>query len=119
MDIVFGDCVALGRDQRALFLVYFYTRFCWIYGMSSISSTSITSVLEKFKSDVGRLPQRFHSNFDRKLVGRNALRWILSNDSNIIAAPFGRQSSNGLAERTWRNLIQIPKEFITEKQLRR
>ena len=66
---------------------------------------------------MGCLVHRFHSDFDRKLIGGNALQWILSNSSNIITAPAGRQSSNGLAERTWRTIIQMSQAFITEKQV--
>ena len=87
--------------------------------MFSLSSTSITSALELFKADAGRLPHRFHSDFDRKLIGGNALQWILSNVSNIITAPDGHQSSNGLVERTWCTLIQMERSFITEKKLGR
>ena len=97
MYIVFGYCMVLGGHRYALSLVDVATRYCWLYGMPSLSSTSITSALELFKVDVGHLPQRFHSDFDRKLIGGNALRWILSNGSNIITAPAGNQSSNGLA----------------------
>ena len=61
----------------------------------------------------------FHSKFDRKLIGVNVLRWILSNGSNIIAAPAERQSSNGLAEGTWCTIIQMAQEFITENQVDR
>ena len=117
MDIVFGDCVALGGHRYALLLVDVATRYCCLCGMLSLSSTSITSALELFKSEAARLPQRFHSDFDMKLIGENALRWILSNGSNIIAASAGRQSSNGLVERTWRTIIQMAREFITEKQI--
>ena len=87
--------------------------------MSSLSSTSITSVLELFEADAGRLPHKFHSYFDRKLISGNALWRILSNGSNIIAAPDGRQSLNGLAERTWSTIIQMARAFITEKQVGR
>ena len=80
---------------------------------------SITLVLEKFKADAGRLSHWFHSEFDRKLIGENALRWILSNGSNIISAHDGCQYPNGLAERTWHTLIQMARAFITEKQVGR
>ena len=45
-EILFGDCVALGGHCYALLLVDVATRQFWIYGMSSLSSTSITSALE-------------------------------------------------------------------------
>ena len=92
MDIVFVDCVALGGHQYALLLVDVATRYCWLYGMSYLSSTSITSALEQFKSEAGHLPQWFHSDFNRKFVSGNSLRWILWNGSNIITDPTGRQS---------------------------
>ena len=107
MDIVFGECVALGGQRYTLFLVDVATRYCCLYGMASLSSTSITSVLELFKADAGRLPHRFQSDFYRKLIGVNAPWWILSNVSNIIATPTGKKSFNGLAECTCRTLIQI------------
>ena len=107
MDIVFGNCVALGGHRYALILVDVAIRYCWLYGMLSLSSTSITSALELFKADAGRLPYRFHSNFDRKLIGGNALQWILSNGSNMFADPAVRQYSNGLVERTWLTIIQM------------
>ena len=74
MDIVFGDCVALGGHCYALILVYETTRYFWLYDMSSLSSTSITSVLKKFKPEAVQLTKRFHANFYRKLIGRNVLR---------------------------------------------
>ena len=91
MEIVFGDCVVLGGHRCALILVDVATRYCWLYGMSYISSTSIDSALEIFKSEAGKLPKRFHSNFNRKLIGVNALLWVLDNRLNIIAAPEGCQ----------------------------
>ena len=66
---------------------------------------SITSALEQLKADGGRLTNWFNSDFDGKLIGGNSLQWILSNGSNIIDAPSGRQSLNGLAERKRRNSI--------------
>ena len=113
MDIVFGDCVALGGHLYALLIVDVDKIYCCIYGMSSLSSTSITPALELFKADAGRLTHRFHSDFDRKFIGGNALQWILSNGSNIIAAPDGRQSSNGLLELKWHTIIQMERAFIT------
>ena len=44
---------------------------------------------------------------------------MLSNGYKIIAAPAGRQSSNGLVERIWHTIIQMAREFITENQVGR
>ena len=56
MDIVFSDFVYLVGHQYALLLVDMDTRYCWLYGMYSLSSSSITSDLEVFKSELGKLP---------------------------------------------------------------
>ena len=52
-------------------------------------------------------------------MGGNSLFCILSNGSNIIIAPAGRQYMNGSAERTWRTLIQMEIASITENQVGR
>ena len=112
MDIVFGDCVGLRDHLYAILLVDVATRYCWLYRISSLSSTSITSALEHFKSDAGRPPHRFHSDLDRKLMAGNALQWILSNGSKIIADPDGCQSSDVLSEHTWLTIIQMKSAFV-------
>ena len=61
MDIVFGDCVALGGFRYALLLVDVATRYCWIYGMTGVNSSDIIGALEE-------------SDFDRKLMGGKALK---------------------------------------------
>ena len=75
--------------------------------MSSLTSNHVISALEAFRADANGVPKKFHSDFDKKLIGGKALKWILTNKSNIIAAPAGRQSSNGLVERTWRTVVQM------------
>ena len=115
LDIVFGDCVGLGGFRYAILLVDVATRYCWVYGLTSLTSSEVIHAFEQFRADAGGVPKRFHADFDKKLIGGKALRWILSNKSNIIAAPAGRQSSNGLAERTWRTIITMSRAYITEK----
>ena len=73
IEILFGDCVALGGHRYDRLLVDVATRYYCLYGMPSLSSTSITSELENFKSEAGQLPKWFHSDFDRKLIGGIAL----------------------------------------------
>ena len=86
MDIVFGDCVTLGGHWYAIPFFDVATIYCWLYGMSYLSSTSITSSIEIFKSEAGHLPKCFHSDFDIKIIGVIDLHWILANGLNIIAA---------------------------------
>ncbi|KAL7459292.1 hypothetical protein ACHAWC_010958 [Mediolabrus comicus] len=119
MDIVFGDSVGLHGFRYALLIVDVATRYCWIYGLTSLTGTAIVDALIKFQVEAGSLPRRFHTDFDKKLIGGKALRYILSNKSNIIAAPAGRQSSNGLVERTWRTIIEMGRAYMSEKQMSR
>ena len=100
LDIVFGDCLGLGGFRYAIILVDVVIHYTWIYGLTSLTSSEVINALEQFQADAGSIPKRFHADFDKKLIGGKALKWILANKSNIIAAPAGRQSSNGLAERT-------------------
>ena len=69
MNIVFGDCVALGGHCYALVLVDVATIYCCLYGILFLYSTSITSSLENFSSEAVQLPKRFHSKSDRNIIG--------------------------------------------------
>ena len=100
MDIIFGDCVALGGFRYGLLLVDVATCYTWFYRLASLAADVIIGALEETKADAGGVPRCFHSNFDKELIGGRALKWILSNQSNIIAAPAKFQSLNGLVERT-------------------
>lgn len=76
MDIVFGDCLSVRGFRYALILVDVATRYCWIYGMSSLTSNHVIAALEAFRADAGGVVRKFHSNFDKKLIGGKALKWI-------------------------------------------
>eukprot|EP00956_Cyclotella_meneghiniana_P015761 scaffold24459_cov75-Cyclotella_meneghiniana.AAC.2 len=115
MDIVFGDCLGLGGYRYALLLVDVATRYCWVYGMQALTSNEIISCFEQFVTAAGDVPKCFHSDFDKKLIGGKALRWIQEHKSRVIASPSQRQSSNGLVERTWQTLIRMARAYITEK----
>jgi hypothetical protein len=65
------------------------------------------------------MPRKFHSDFDKKLMGGQALCWIQEKGGKIIAAPARRQSSNGLVERTWQTMVCMARSFIIEKQVGR
>ena len=92
MDMVYGDCLSLGGFCYVLLLVDVGTRYCWLYGMTSLTYTHTIHAFDTFKSDVGRVPKKFHADFDNKLIGGDALRWILNSGSKVIAANAGRQS---------------------------
>ncbi len=68
LDIVYGDCVALGGFRYAMVLVDVSTRYCWVYGLTSLTSADIITAFDSFKSALhGRTPKKFHADFDKKL----------------------------------------------------
>eukprot|EP00804_Cyclotella_cryptica_P030371 CCRYP_011900-RA/>CCRYP_011900-RA protein AED:0.20 eAED:-0.11 QI:0/0/0/1/1/1/3/0/1923 len=117
MDIVFGDCLSLGGYKYALLLVDVATRYSWIFGLQSLTGTAITDALDSFVSEAGSVPRTFHADFDKKLIGGSALRWIHSHQSRVQAAPASRQSSNGLVEATWKTIVKMARAYLTEKQM--
>ena len=52
-----------------------------------------------------------------KLFGRAIKSFLTNSDSDIIAAPAGRQSSNGLVESHQRTMVHMSRAFLTEKQM--
>jgi hypothetical protein len=87
LDIVFGDCMALGGFRYALVLVDVATRFTWVYGITSLLSTNIIGALVSFCVVAGKMPRKFHSDFDKKLMGGQALCWIQENGHCIRKIP--------------------------------
>ena len=68
----------------------------------------------------GKTAKCFHSDFDQKLIGGKALRWIKAEaKSRLITAPSNRQSSNGLVECTWQSIVRMGRAYLTEKQMGR
>ena len=98
--------------RYALLLVDVSTRYSWLFGMHSLTSSKIISALEAFRESAGGSPKRFHCDFDKKLIGGRALKWIREQKSSVIAAPAGGQSSNGLIECTWHTIIQMMRAYI-------
>ena len=45
--------------------------------------------------------------------------FLIDHDSDIIAAPAGRQSSNGLVESHWKTMVHMSRAYLTEKQIPR
>jgi hypothetical protein len=51
-----------------------------------------------FWVDAGSYAWCFQCDFDAKLFGMKIQEYLIDNDSNIVAAAVGCQSSNGLVE---------------------
>ena len=89
MDIVYGDCLALGGHRYALVIVNAATCYYWLYSMTSLTNSHIVIALQSSCADAGGIPRTFHSDVDKKLIGGDTLCWINKNNSRSIAANDG------------------------------
>ena len=69
---MYCDCVALGGFRYALLVVDVATRYSWMDGLLSLTSSHIVDALEAFRADAGAMPRKFHTDFDKKLIGGKA-----------------------------------------------
>jgi transposase InsO family protein len=107
MDIGYGDCIGIGGFRYVLVLVDRCTRYCWVYGLTSITGASIVSALEEFALDAGSLPRCLYTDFDKRLIAGSARKWLATKQCRVVAAPSNRQNQNGLVERNWRTMVQM------------
>jgi hypothetical protein len=63
------------------------TRYSWLFGLQTLTSANIIDAFEAFVSEAGSIPKTFHADFDKKLIGGQALCWIHSHLSRVKAAP--------------------------------
>ena len=49
----------------------------------------------------GKLPTRFFTDFDTKILSEAVTEFCADNDSLLLAVPPDQQHQNGLVERTW------------------
>ena len=54
-----------------------------------------------------------------QFFGSTIKPYLTANDSDIIAAPTGRKSSNGLVESHWKTMVHMSRAYLTEKQMPR
>jgi hypothetical protein len=117
VDIAFGDCVLVGGFRYALILVDWATLYSWIFGLKDLSSVSILGAFCLFCALAGLLAQCFRSDCDLKLFSTAIWEYLIDNSSGIIAAPTGRQLSNGLVELHWKVMVHMARAYLTEKQM--
>ena len=105
--------------RYGLLLFNVASRYFWFYVLKSTTSNEIINALYQLRADARHLPRQFHADFDRKLMGGKCIRRINNNNSKIIVAPAKRRSANGPVKRTWRNLVQMARTYLTKKQMPR
>ena len=93
------------------------TRYNWVYGLKDLSADSILSALCNFKADTGSYACCFRSDCDAKLFGKRIRDHLIDYNSKVIAAPAGRQSSNGLVELHWKTMAHMSRAYLTKKQM--
>jgi len=115
--IAFCNCVAPGGFRYALIFIDRITWYNWVFGLKDLSSNAILAAFRLFHVDVGLLARCFRSNGDNKLFGTKIRKFLLNDDSNIVAVAAGRQSANGLVESHWKTMVHMSRAYLTEKQM--
>ncbi len=88
----------MGGFQYSLIFVNRATRYNWVFGLKDLSKELILSAFRLFRVDAGSYARCFHCDCDPKIFGTMIWEHLIDNNSNIIVAAEGRQSSNGLLE---------------------
>jgi hypothetical protein len=77
LDIVFGPEVAIGNVHNALLFSDRYSRMNYIYPLQNFT-TDIPKQLEAFFAHIGIIPKRLITDFDLKLIGEKARKYLNS-----------------------------------------
>jgi len=116
LDIVFGPDIAVGNVHYGLICVDRFSRMTYMYPLQNLTS-DIQKQLESFFAHLGMIPKRIISDFDFKLVGGQARRYLNSLLVHVNAAPAYRQDKNGLAERHWQTLVSMARNWLASAEL--
>ena len=119
VDIAFGDCMSIKGYLYSLIFVDRATRYNWVFGLKNLSQASILEAFHRFRAEAGGYAKQFRTDCDEKLIGGEVKKHLLAEQSDIVAAPARRQSSNGLVESHWKVMVRMARGYITEKQLPR
>ena len=57
--------------KYTLLLVDVATRYCWMYGLPSLTSSNIIDAFASFTIDAGGAPKTFHADFDHVFLHDN------------------------------------------------
>jgi hypothetical protein len=119
MYLPFCGCLSVGGFKYALVLVDRAMRYYWIFGLKSLGSKSILSALRLFRASAGGLARCVYCACDAKPFGTAISAYLIYNDSNVVATPATRQSSNGLVESAWKVLVSIALADLRAQQMPR
>jgi len=116
IDIIFGPEISVGNVHYGLICVDRYSRMTYIYPLKNLTS-DIQKQLELFFSHIGVLQHRIITDFDLKLIGGKARKYLNSLLTHVNAAPSYRQDKNGLAERHWQTLVSMSRNWLASAEL--
>jgi hypothetical protein len=117
MDIVFEVCLLVGSFCYAPILVDWATRYKWAFGSKNLSSHSILSVIQLFCGSACSLARCFYCNCDLKLFGTAISKYLIDNQSKVVATPAKQQSPNGMVEPDWKPMVHMAQAYLTKKQM--
>ena len=116
IDIVFGPDISIGNVHYGLICVDRFSRMTYVYPLHNLTG-DIQKQLECFFAHLGMVPKRIITDFDLKLIGGSACRYLNSLLVHVNAAPSYRQDKNGLAERHWQTLISMTRNWLASAEL--
>ncbi len=70
-----------------------------------------------FGADAGAYAWCFWCDCDAKRFGTKIWEHLIDNDSNIVAAAVGCQSSSSLVESHWKVIVHMAHAYLTKKQM--
>jgi len=113
MDIVFGPEVAV---HYGLLFSDHHSRMNYVYLLRNLTA-DIPKQLEAFFAHIGFVPRRSISDFDLKLIGGRARKYLNSLLVHVNAAPATRQDRNGLVERHWKTMLAMARNWLASAEL--
>ena len=121
VDIGFGDCISVGGARYCLVFVDRATGYNWVFPLENLSATDIRDAFNLFCAKDGRFAKCFRADCDNKLLGKTTKAYLTepTNNSDIIGAAAGHQSSHGLVESHWKTMVHMSRAYLTKKQMPR
>eukprot|EP00957_Ditylum_brightwellii_P002338 179521-Ditylum_brightwellii.AAC.3 len=102
-DIGYGNSTAPGGIKYILILV----------GQKQRNKAAF----QTFQTEAGTLPLNLYTHFDKKIIKGDCKEYLRVNEVRVAAAPSGRQSQNGLVERTWQTICNMGGAYLTDMQI--
>ena len=100
MDITYGDITAPGGIKNTFIIVDRKTRFTHTQPLKNYKGNSIIFALKKLKTMAGKVPGRFFTDFNTKILCETVTEFCTDNSSVLMVSPPDQQHQNGLVERT-------------------